>query len=114
MSVTESTQQSCAACLRADFLDGAGRCRPAGAVASGGEFLAFRAWVDELPPEGHDALLQVRHYGYTCDLDGLEAQLRRALAAGPAGPLARIVGQRVLLLLAARGEAACFLLGEGG
>jgi hypothetical protein len=85
---------------------------PAGAVASGKECSAFRLWIDGLPARGNDALLQLRSCGFSYDLDNLRAQLFRALRDGPAGPLARIVGQRVLDLLAAHRDAVCFLLEE--
>jgi hypothetical protein len=87
---------------------------PAGPVAAGiGECEAFRLWVDGLAPEGNEALMQLRQYGFTCDLVTLAAQLRRALEAGPAGPVSRIVGQRLLGLLARLPPEGCFFLEEG-
>jgi hypothetical protein len=81
-------------------------------VAAGRECAAFRLWIDDLPEEGYYALMQLRGCGFSYDLIELETQLIRALQEGPAGPLARIVGQRVLNLLAAHHDAVCFLLEE--
>jgi hypothetical protein len=102
------------AALQAHFRERSGLTVPAGVVASGRECAAFRQWIDELPGEGLGALLQLRQYGFVYDLGELEAQLFRALRDRPAGPLARIVGQRVLNLLAAHPSAVCFFLEEGG
>jgi hypothetical protein len=102
-----------ASSLLAYWCDRSGRLVSAGAVAAGAECEAFRLWVDGLAPEGAGALVQLRQYGFTYELADLEAQLRRALGGGPAGPLTRLVAQRLLALLAGRPEAACFLL-EGG
>jgi hypothetical protein len=86
----------------------------AGVVAAGRECAAFRQWIDGLPEPGNGALLQLRQYGFVYDLCELEAALRRALRDGPAGPLARLVGQRVLDLVTAHPGAVCFFLEEGG
>jgi hypothetical protein len=98
--------------LRAHFCDSSGSTLPAGVVAAGRECAAFRQWIDGLSPSGTDALMQLREYGFVYDLDGLENQLMHALAAGPTGPLTRIVAQRLLDLLAAHYGAVCFLLEE--
>jgi hypothetical protein len=99
--------------LRAHFCDPSGQTIPAGVVASGQECTSFRIWIDSLPQAGTDALIQLREYGFVYDLDGLEAQLLHALHNGHAGPLTRIVGQRLLNLLAAHSGAVCLLLEEG-
>jgi hypothetical protein len=106
----QETMQSLGARLKAGLADGAGKVMPAGDVAVGGECAAFRSWVDGLPPQGHDAILQLRQSGFTYDLGELEAQLRRALRLQSAGPIAWRVGQRVLELLAMHRNADCFLL----
>jgi hypothetical protein len=82
-------------------------------VAVGQECRAFRLWVDGLPEKGHEALMQLRRHGFAYDLDGLEAELRRALRTEVTGPISRVVGQRLLRVLAARDGASCFLLEEG-
>jgi hypothetical protein len=87
-----------------------GQLAPAGTIAAGRECAVFGAWIDELPAAGHEALIQLRECGFACDLELLEAQLRRALHAGPVGPLSRLVGQRLLALLATRGPASCLLI----
>jgi hypothetical protein len=99
--------------LRAQFCDPSGRTIPAGVVAADRECAAFRLWIDNLSPAGVDALIQLRECGFVYDLDGLEAQLLRALNAGPVGPLTRIVAQRLLDLLAHHAGAVCLLLEEG-
>jgi hypothetical protein len=99
--------------LEAHFCDPSGLTVPAGVVAAGRECSAFRLWIDDLPESGNDVLLQLRGCGFAYDLAELEAQLRQALRCGPAGPLARIVGQRVLELLASHHGAVCILLEEG-
>src|SRR4051812_21541450 len=83
-----------------------------GPVATGPECEAFRGWVDGLVRDGHETLLQLRQCGFTDDLAKLRAQLTRALQAGPAGPVCRAVGQRLLDLLARLPGAACFFLEE--
>jgi hypothetical protein len=98
--------------LRAHFCEPCGRLAPAGVVASGRECTAFRLWIDDLPLEGYGVLQQLRGCGFAYDLIDLETQLIHALRAGPAGPLARIVGQRLLDLLAGHHDAACFFLEE--
>jgi hypothetical protein len=98
--------------LRAHFSDPSGQTIPAGVVASGRECTSFRVWIDGLPQSGSDALIQLREYGFVYDLDGLETQLQRALNNGPAGPLTRIVAQRLLNLLATHSGAVCLLLEE--
>jgi hypothetical protein len=108
-----TTEPTSALHLRAHFRERSGLTAPAGIVASGTECAAFRLWIDDLPEEGSGALLQLRQYGFVYDLSELEAQLFCALRDGPAGPLARIVGQRVLDLLAAHPSAVCFFLEEG-
>jgi hypothetical protein len=108
-----SASQPCRAstpALRAYWCDGSGQLVSAGAVAAGAECEAFRLWVDGLTPSGVGALVQLRHYGFTYDLAALAAELQGALGGGPAGPLTRLVGQRLLALLAGHPEAACFLL----
>jgi hypothetical protein len=97
--------------LKAELADNAGTLWSAGAVAVGGECTAFRCWIDGLPPQGNDAILQLRQSGFTYDLGALDAQLRRALQQGPAGPLVRLVAQRLLTLLAVHRNAGCLLLG---
>jgi hypothetical protein len=99
--------------LQAHFCESSGLTVPAGTVAAGQECAAFRLWIDDLPAAGNDALLQLRGCGFAYDLAELEAQLRQALRCGPAGPMARIVGKRVLNLLANHHNAVCFLLEEG-
>jgi hypothetical protein len=99
--------------LRAQFCDASGQTIPAGVVATGQECAAFRVWIDSLPPSGIDALIQLREYGFVYDLDGLEAQVLQALHNGPAGPVTRIVAQRLLNLLATHAGAVCLLLEEG-
>jgi hypothetical protein len=113
MSAT-NTPTAPAQCLRARFCEQSGETAPGSVVAAGWECAAFRLWIDDLPEEGHYALMQLRGCGFSYDLIELETQLSRALQEGPAGPLARIVGQRVLDLLAAHHDAACFLLEEEG
>jgi hypothetical protein len=113
MPFSQHTLQEGAGRLRAWFVDRAGRELPASVVAVGAEAEAFRRWVDDLPPAGNEALMQLRQYGFICDLAALEAELLHTLTTGPAGPLARAVGQRVLDLLAGRGDAVCLLLDEG-
>jgi hypothetical protein len=85
----------------------------AGAVATPTECEAFRHWLDELPPEDYEALLQVRRHGFTYDVAALHAQLSRALAAVPPGPEGDAAGRRLLGLLAQLAGATCFLLEEG-
>jgi hypothetical protein len=99
--------------LWANFCEPSGTVAPAGSVATGRESAAFRLWIDSLPAEGNEALMQLRECGFAYDLAQLQNQLARALRAGPAGPLTRVVGQRVLALLAAHRTASCFLLEEG-
>jgi hypothetical protein len=99
--------------LRAHFCESSGQTIPAGVLAADREYTSFRGWIDNLPPTGADALIQLREYGFVYDLDGLETQLLRALNSGPTGPLTRIVGQRLLDLLAAHAGAVCLLLEEG-
>jgi hypothetical protein len=99
--------------LLAHFCHASGQTIPAGVVAADRECMAFRGWIDNLSPTGADALIQLRECGFVYDLDSLEAQLVRALNAGPTGPLTRIVGQRLLDLLAAHTGAVCLLLEEG-
>lgn len=91
-----------------------GRAAAPCAVASDEEAEAFRRWVDSLPVAGHEALLQVRAYGYTEAPTVLHAQLARALDAPNLAPAVKRVGARVLRLLARQGKGTCFLLGEGG
>jgi hypothetical protein len=62
--------------------------------------------------EGNGELMQLRGCGFSYDIDELEAELFRALREGPAGPLARIVGQRLLDLLADHRDAACMFMEE--
>src|SRR5205823_5418837 len=81
--------------LWANFCEPSGSMAPGGAVAKGKESVAFRLWIDSLPAEGNEILFQLRECGFAYDLADLRAQLARALRAGPAGPLARVVGQRV-------------------
>jgi hypothetical protein len=81
-------------------------------VATGGECEAFRRWIDGLTAEGHEALVQVRQYGFTYDLPALRVQLARALEVAPDGPASRGVGRRLLDLLGRLQGAACFLLEE--
>jgi hypothetical protein len=109
-----SAPTSAISALQAHFRERSGLTVPAGVVAAGRECAAFRLWIDGLPEPGNSALLQLRQYGFVYDLPELEAELRRALQDGPAGPLARIVGQRVLDLVAAHPGAVCFFLEEGG
>jgi hypothetical protein len=111
MGLKQEAPRTRGTCMKVELADSAGQVWSAGAVAVGGECMAFRCWVDELPSQGNEAILQLRQYGFTYDLRELEAQLRRALRQGPAGPLARLVGQRVLAILAVHGNAGCFLLG---
>ena len=85
----------------------------AGPVATPAECEAFRRWLDELPPQTYQALLQVRWHGFTYDLAALHAQLTRALGAVPPGPEGGMVGRRLLVLLAQLRGATCFLLEEG-
>ncbi len=99
--------------LRAQFCEPSGRTVAAGDVALGRECAAFRLWIDDLPAQGNDALMQLRGCGFAYDLASLKEQLLRALRDGPAGPLARIVGQRVLSLLSTHPDAICFFLEEG-
>jgi hypothetical protein len=99
--------------LRAHFCIPSGQTVPAGVVARDRECTAFRAWIDNLPPSGIDALIQLREYGFVYDLDGLAAQLVKALNTVPSGPLTRIVGQRLLDLLSGHVGAECMLLEEG-
>ncbi len=105
--LTEAAQR-----LRAHFCEPDGRAAPAGVVATGRECAAFRLWIDDLPAEGYGALLQLRACGFAYDLIDLETQLIHALRKRQAGPLARIVGQRLLDLLADHHDAACFFLEE--
>ncbi len=98
--------------LRATFCDSSGQTTPAGVVAADRECTAFGLWVDNLAPDGIDALRQLRECGFVYDLDALQAQLHHALNAGPVGPLTRIVAQRLLQLLASRNGAVCLLLEE--
>jgi hypothetical protein len=101
-------------CLHATFCEESGHLFQAGAVAVGRECPAFRLWIDDLASTGNEALMQLRECGFVYDLAGLRTQLLRALKNGPAGPLARIVGQRVLDLVAAHHDAVCFFLEEAG
>ena len=100
--------------LRAHVCAPCGRTAPAGVVAAGIECTAFRRWIDDLPVEGYGVLMQLRGCGFAYDLIDLETQLIHALRQGPAGPLARIVGQRLLDLLAVHHDAICFFLEEEG
>ena len=99
--------------LLAYFCDPPVRPTLAGVLAAGPECQAFRAWVDALSAEVAGALRQLRCHGFTYDVTALQRELAQALAGGPSGPLARLVGQRLLALLASRRGAACFLLEEG-
>lgn len=96
------------------FCDPSGPAGPPSVVATGRESAAFRLWVDDLPEEGNEALMQLRACGFAYDLAQLQQQLLQALRAAPAGPMTRIVGQRVLDLLAAHRGASCFVLEERG
>jgi hypothetical protein len=98
--------------LWANFCEPSGSIAPGGAVATGKESAAFRLWIDSLPPAGNEALVQLRECGFAYDLAALKVQLGRALQVGPIGPLSRVVGQRVLALLAVHREATCFFLEE--
>jgi hypothetical protein len=98
--------------LIAYFCDPPVRPALAGVVAAGPECAAFRAWVDALSAQA-GALRQLRCHGFTYDPEALGRELAQALAGGPPGAAARLVGQRLLALLAARRGAACFLLEEG-
>lgn len=81
-------------------------------VAADEEARTFTRWVDGLPPAGHDALLQLRAYGFAGRLGRLELQLLRALEAAGVPYRARAVGLRVLEILARRGDESCLLLGD--
>jgi hypothetical protein len=97
--------------LLAFVCEGRSGVRPAGTVAVGRECDAFRRWIDALPAEGYEAVLQLRECGFTYDLAGLGAQLGRALRACPSQEPAK-VGRRLLALLSRLEGAACFLLEE--
>jgi hypothetical protein len=96
-------------CLRGELVGRDGLLICAGVVAAEEECAAFRLWADGLPAKGHEALTQLRQYGFVYDLGRLEAELKRAL---PHASLVRTAGQRLLGLLARGRGAACFLLGE--
>jgi hypothetical protein len=85
---------------------------PAGTVATGVECEAFRRWIDALPEQGNEALVQVRQWGFTYDLAALRAQLTRALEVNPTGFGCRGVARRLLDLLGRLHGATCFLLEE--
>jgi hypothetical protein len=86
---------------------------PVGTVATGVECEAFRRWIDALPEQGNDSLVQLRQWGYTYDLAALRVQLKRALEVHPAGIACRGVARRLLDLLGRLQGAVCFLLEEG-
>jgi hypothetical protein len=86
---------------------------PVGSVATGVECESFRRWIDALPEQGNEALVQLRQWGYTYDLPALRAQLKRAVEAHPAGAGCRGVARRLLDLLGRLQGAVCFLLEEG-
>jgi hypothetical protein len=101
-------------CLHAYFSEQSGETSRPRILAMGREGAAFRFWVDSLPTEGNEELMQLRGCGFSYDIDELEAELFRALRDGPAGPLARIVGQRLLDLLADHRDAACIFMEQEG
>ncbi len=98
--------------LLASYCTGKERAELAGPVAAGAECDAFRLWVEGLPPGRHQSLLQLREWGFTYDLAGLQTELARALHAVPPGPGCGGVVRRLLGLLARLQGAACFLLEE--
>jgi hypothetical protein len=98
--------------LRATFCARSGQTVLVGIVAVGRQGAAFRQWIDALPRESYTALVRLRWDGFAYDLVELEMQLLQALQAEPVGPLTQIVGQRLLELLAAHHDAACFFLEE--
>jgi len=98
--------------LIAELEDEAGSEAARVVVATDEEARTFTRWVDGLPSRGHDALLQLRAYGFVGCLDRLEAQLLRALETAGVPLRARSVGLRVLAILARRGRESCLLLGD--